>query len=99
MNGEPDSIRTLGLRERWADAHTPITQVLIPSLFAGVCFPAEQTGVGTAERTGAFVLPGTMILGTVIWHAVGFGPARIHGIINGVDLERRTDRGGDRSRG
>lgn len=99
MNGESEKIRIIRLHKKWADFYTLITQVLIILLFAGVYFLAEQTGVGPAGRSGAFVLLGTMILGTVIWQAVGFGLARVHMIIDGIDLERRSTHGSDRSGG
>ncbi|MBZ9669864.1 hypothetical protein [Mesorhizobium sp. ES1-3] len=88
MNGDTEKIGIIRLHEKWADFYTIVAQVLILSLFAGVCFLAEQTGVDAAERSGAFVLLGPIILGTVIWQAAGFGLARIHMIINGIDLER-----------
>ena len=88
MNRETEKIRIIRLHKNWADFYTIITQVLILSLFAGVYFFVEQAGVDATERNGAFVLLGTIILGSVIWQAVGFGLARIHMIINGIDLEQ-----------
>ena len=53
----------------------------------------EQAGIGAAERAGAFVLLAAMVLATAIWQAVGLGVARVHMLLDGIDLETRSKRG------
>jgi hypothetical protein len=92
MNGEPDFVRISRLHKKWADGYTLLSQLLILLLFTGVYFLAEQSNVGAAERTGAFVLLATMVLATAIWQAVGFGIARVHMLLEGIDLDTKSKR-------
>lgn len=94
MNGEPHDIRVVRLHKRWADGYTLLTQIVILLLFTGIYLLFEQSGLGAAERAGAFALLGTMILAAVIWQAAGLGIARIHLLLDGVDLEARAKRRG-----
>jgi hypothetical protein len=99
MNGESQKIRIIRLHKKWADFYTLLSQILIIALFVAVYFLSEQTGVGAAERSGAFVLLATIILATIIWQALGLAIARLHMLHDGIDLERRPIHGGDRTRG
>ena len=99
MNAEPDFVRIIRLHKRWADGYTLLSQMLILLLFTAVYLLFEQAGLGTAERTGAFVLLGTVVLAAAIWQAVGLGVARVHMLLDGMDLETRSKRGdGPRTR-
>jgi protein-S-isoprenylcysteine O-methyltransferase Ste14 len=95
MNGAPDFVRIIRLHKKWADGYTLLSQLLILLLFAGVYFPAEQSSVGAAERTGAFVLLATIVLATAIWQAVDLGVARVHMLLDGIDLDTRLRRDAD----
>jgi len=93
MNGEPDFIWINRPHKRWADGYPLLSVLLIPSLFAAAYLLFVQAGLGTAERTSAFVLPGTVILAAATWQAVGVGVARVHMLLDGMDLETRSKRG------
>jgi hypothetical protein len=99
MNGEPDCIRAIRRLTRWADGYTLPSGLLILLLFTAVYLLLEQAGLGTAERTSAAILPGTVILAAATWQAVGIGVARVHMPLDGMDLETRSKRGyGPRTR-
>jgi hypothetical protein len=95
MNGEPDFVRIIRLHKKWADGYTLLSQFVILVLFAGVYFLAERSGVGAADRAGAFVLLATMVLATAIWQSVGLGVARVHMLLDGIDLDTKSRRDAD----
>jgi hypothetical protein len=90
MSTEPEDIRIIRLHKKWADGYTLLSQLLILLLFTGVYLLFEQSGLGAAERTGAFILLTAMVLATAIWQAVGLGVARVHMLLEGIDLETRS---------
>lgn len=71
MSTEADFVRIVRLHKRWADGYTLLTLLLILVLFTGTYVLYDQAGMDAAERTGALVLMGTIILATAIWQAVG----------------------------
>jgi hypothetical protein len=93
MNGESDFIRIIRLHKKWADGYTLMSQLVILLLFTGIYLLFEQAGIGAAERAGAFVLLTAIVLATVIWQAVGLGVARVHMLLDGIDLETRSKTG------
>lgn len=93
MSAEADFVRIVRLHKRWADGYTLLTLLLVLVLFTGTYVLYDQAGMDAAERTGALVLLGTIILATAVWQAVGLGVARIHMLLEGVDLETRSKRG------
>ena len=84
----PDRIRIIRLHKRWADGYTLLWQVFTLLLFGGIYIALEQVGVGAAERAAAFILLGMMVLVAAIWQSTGLGVARVHMLINGIDLEQ-----------
>jgi hypothetical protein len=99
MSTEPDDIRIIRLHKKWADGYTLLSQLLILLLFTGVFLLSEQLGLGPAERAGAFILLAAMVLAAAIWQAVGLGIARVHMLLDGIDLEKRSKHGaGPRTR-
>jgi hypothetical protein len=54
----------------------------------GIYIGLEQFGVGAAEQMAAFVLSSVMVLVAAIWQSAGVGVARVHMLLNGIDLER-----------
>ncbi|WEX90086.1 hypothetical protein PZN02_005440 [Sinorhizobium garamanticum] len=88
MDAETDQLRIIRLHKRWADRYTLLSQALILILFAAIYFLFDRAGLGAAERVGAFVLLGTIILATIIWQALGLAIARLHMLHDGLDLER-----------
>ena len=68
---------------RWVDA--PLAD--IRSLGFRRNFDLEQFGVDIAERSAAFILLGVMVLVAAIWQSTGLGVARVHALLNGIDLE------------
>lgn len=94
MSTEGDFVRIVRLHKRWADGYTLLTLLLILMLFTGTYVLYDQAGMDATERTGALVLMGTIILATAIWQAVGLGVARVHMLLEGMDLDARSKRGG-----
>jgi len=92
MNKAPSDLQILRLHKTWADRYTMLWQLFILLLFGGIYFLLDQSGIDAIERAGAFVLLAAMVLAAAIWQAVGLGVARIHMLLNGVDLEQRTRR-------
>ena len=84
----PDRIRIIKLHKRWADGWTLLWQIFALLLFGGIYIGLEHFGVGAAERSTAFILLGVMVLVAAIWQSTGFGVARVHMLLNGIDLEQ-----------
>jgi hypothetical protein len=91
MPAEPDDLRILRLHKTWANGYTLLWQGIIVLLFAAVYVLSEQAGVDASERACALILLATMVLAASIWQAVGLGVARIHMLLKGIDLERRSN--------
>jgi hypothetical protein len=94
MNVGPDDLRTpiVKLHKGWADRYTLLWQFIVLLLFGGIYFLLEQSGMDAAERAGAFVFLAVMVLVATVWQAVGLGVARIHMLLNGIDLEQLPKR-------
>ena len=84
----PDRIRILKLHKRWADGLTLLWQLFALLLFGGIYIALEQFGVGAEERSAAFILLAVMVLVAAIWQSTGPGVARVHMLLNGIDLEQ-----------
>jgi hypothetical protein len=84
----PDRIRILKLHKRWADGLTLLWQLFALLLFGGIYIALEQFGVGAEERSAAFILLAVMVLVAAIWQSTGLGVARVHMLLNGIDLEQ-----------
>jgi hypothetical protein len=84
----PDRIRIIKLHKRWADGLTLLWQIFALLLFGGIYIALEQFGVGAAERSAAFILLAVMVLVAAIWQSTGLGVARVHMLLNGIDLEQ-----------
>jgi hypothetical protein len=84
----PDRIRIIRLHKRWADGYTLLWQMFVFLLFVGTYFALEQFGVGSAEQAAAFVLLAVMVLVAAIWQSTGLGIARVHMLLDGIDLEQ-----------
>ena len=76
------------LHKRWADGYILLWQLFIFLLFGGIYFVLEQMSVDAQERTAALVLLAAIVLVSAIWQATGLGIARVHMLLNGIDLER-----------
>jgi hypothetical protein len=84
----PDRIRIIKLHKRWADGYTLLWQLFVLLLFGGIYVALEQFGVGAAERAAALILLAVMVLVAAIWQSTGLGIARVHMLLDGIDLER-----------
>lgn len=84
----PDRIRIIKLHKRWADGYTLLWQVFVFFLFGGIYVGLEQFGIGAAERAAAFILLAVMVLVAAIWQSTGLGIARVHMLLDGIDLEQ-----------
>jgi hypothetical protein len=72
----------------WADRYTLMWLGFAVIPFAGFQFAVDRAGIKTAERTAVGLLLGLIVLLAAIWQAVGLGIARVHMIVQGIDLER-----------
>ena len=93
MSVEADDLRILRLHKTWADRYTLLWQLFVLVLFGGIYWFLEQFGIEAEDRAGAFVLLAVVVLTATIWQAVGLGVARIHLLLDGIDLEARGRRG------
>jgi hypothetical protein len=84
----PDRIRIIKLHKRWADGLTLLWQIFALLLFGAIYIGLEQFGIGAAERSAALILLGVMVLVAAIWQSTGLGVARVHMLLNGIDLEQ-----------
>lgn len=83
----PDRIRIIKMHKRWADGYTLLWQMFVLLLFGGIYIGLEQIGVGAAERAAALILLSVMVLVAAIWQSTGLGIARVHMLLDGIDLE------------
>jgi hypothetical protein len=90
MSAESDDLRILRLHKTWADRYTLLWHIPIFMMFGGVYFPFDQSGIDREDRTSALVLLAATTLAAAIWQAVGLGVARVHMLLAGIDLDRRT---------
>jgi hypothetical protein len=86
MNAE--QVRIIKLHKRWADRYTLMWLGFALLLLTGFQFVLDRAGIEAAERAGAMLLLGLIVLLTAIWQAIGLGVARVHMIVRGIDLER-----------
>ena len=84
----PDRIRILKLHKRWADGLTLLWQMFVLLLFGGIYIALEQFDVAAAERSTVLIFLGVMVLVAAIWQSTGLGVARVHMLLNGIDLEQ-----------
>jgi hypothetical protein len=87
MHMDAERIRIIRLHKRWADGYTLLWQLFILLFFGGIYFGLEQFGIGAAERTAILVLLAALILVAAIWQATGLGIARVHMLLNGLELD------------
>jgi hypothetical protein len=85
---DPDRIRIFKLHKRWADGLTLLWQMFVLLLFGGIYIALEQFDVAAAERSTVLIFLGVMVLVAAIWQSTGLGVARVHMLLNGIDLER-----------
>lgn len=94
MRLESQGTRILRLHKRWADCWTLLWQGFVLLLFGGIYFLLDEAGVASADRAAPLVLLAVMVLVAAIWQAAGLAVARIHMLIERVDLDpgaiRRT---------
>jgi hypothetical protein len=84
----PDLISIIRLHKRWADRWTLLWMIFVLFLFGGIYIVLEQLGADAAERSSAFILLAVMVLMAAIWQSTGLGVARVHMLLNGIDLEQ-----------
>jgi hypothetical protein len=91
---ESQGTRILRLHKRWADGWTLIWLVFVLTLFGGIYFFLDQAGVSPADRVAPLVLLAVVVLVAAIWQAAGMAVARIHMMLEKVELDpgarRRT---------
>ena len=92
MNINSPSARILRLHKRWADGFTIIWQLLTLVLFGAAYVYFDRSAIAPAERNSALILLGVMILIAALWQATGLAIARIHMLLDGVDVEQKQKR-------
>ena len=85
---DPDRIRIFKLHKSWADGLTLLWQMFVFLLFGGIYIALEQFDVAAAERSTVLIFLGVMVLVAAIWQSTGLGVARVHMLLNGIDLEQ-----------
>jgi hypothetical protein len=84
---ESQGTRILRLHKRWADGWTLIWLVFVLTLFGGIYFFLDQAGVSPADRVAPLVLLAVVVLVAAIWQAAGMAVARIHMMLEKVELD------------
>lgn len=84
----PEQVRLIKLHKRWADRFTLLWLGFALLLLTGFQFVLDQFGLAAAERTDVVILLAVLVLIAAIWQAVGLGIARIHMLMNGINLDR-----------
>jgi len=92
MNLDSPSARILRLHKRWADGFTVIWQLLTLVLFGAAYVFFDRSAIDPADRDSALILLGVMILIAALWQATGLAIARIHMLLDGVDVEQKQKR-------
>lgn len=92
MNVDSPSAKILRLHKRWADGFTIIWHLLTLVLFGAAYVFLDKSAVDPTERNSALILLGFMILMTALWQATGLAIARIHMLLDGVDLGPKQSR-------
>ncbi len=93
MRLESQGTRILRLHKRWADGWTLLWQGFVLMLFGGMYFLLGQVGLAPVDRAAPLVLLGVMVLVAAVWQAAGLAVARIHTLLERVELDpgvRRT---------
>ncbi len=83
----PDSKAILRLHRSWAEGYLVFWYAAVIVLFGGMFLVSKAAGIAPAERAGAYVLLGTLLVLGSIWHAAGSSLARIHMLLAGATLE------------
>jgi hypothetical protein len=91
MAMETPFARIIRIHKKWADGLTIIWQVLVIAVFGGIFVLLEDSKVDASERNSALILLATVTVVTTIWQAAGLTIARIHMLMEGIDLERTRD--------
>lgn len=81
--------RILKIHKKWADGFTVIWQILIIALFGGVYFGLSHLQTDRQDRNSALILLAVVIIVAAIWQAAGMAVARVHMLLEGIDLERK----------
>jgi hypothetical protein len=92
MNTETPSTRIIRIHKRWADGFTVIWHLLTLVVFGAVYVFLDRSGVDPVDRNSALILLGVMVLMTALWQATGATIARIHMLLDCVDLDQKSKR-------
>ena len=92
MNADSPTGRIVRLHKKWADGFTIIWQILTLVLFGAVYVFFDRSAINPADRNSALILLSVMILIAALWQATGLAIARIHMLLDGVDLDQKAKR-------
>jgi hypothetical protein len=81
-----EQVKIIKLHKRWADRLTFIWLGFALLMLSGFQFVLDHFGIAAAERTDVVLLVAVLILIAAVWQAVGLGIARVHMLVNGIDL-------------
>jgi hypothetical protein len=87
MDLESQRTRILQLHKRWADGWTVVWLGFVLMLFSGIYVLMDQAEIAPPDRVAPLVLLAVVVLVAAIWQAAGLGIARIHMLIERIDLE------------
>jgi len=92
MTTETSSARIIRIHKKWADGLTIIWQILVVMVFGGIFVLLEYSQLDVQNRNSALILLAVVTIVTAIWQAAGLAVARVHMLIEGIDLDRSKDR-------
>jgi hypothetical protein len=70
-----------------AEGWTLVWLVFVLTLFGGIYFFLDQAGVSPADRIAPLVLLAVVVMIAAIWQAAGMAVARIHMMLEKVELD------------
>jgi hypothetical protein len=89
MATETPSGRIIRIHKKWADGLTIIWQILVIAVFGGIFLLFEHLQVDVQDRNSALILLAAVTIVSAIWQAAGLAVARVHMLLQGIDLERK----------
>jgi hypothetical protein len=92
MATETPSAQIIRIHKKWADGFTIIWQILVIVLFGGIYLLLGHLQVGEQDRNSALILLAVVVIVSAIWQAVGLAVARVHMLMQGIDLQRTQDK-------
>lgn len=85
---ETPSARIIRIHKKWADGLTIIWQILVVAVFGGLFLLLEHLQADPQDRNSSLILLAAVVIVSAIWQAAGLAVARVHMLMQGIDLDR-----------